>query len=69
MALSNVVMYFIIFATAATLFKAGKTDIQSATDAAEALRPIAGNASSMLLALGLLGAGFLDRTSKALGAN
>jgi len=59
MALSNVVMYFIIFATAATLFKAGKTDIQSATDAAEALRPIAGNASSILLALGLVGAGFL----------
>ena len=59
MALSNVVMYFIIFATAATLFKSGKTDIQSATDAAEALRPIAGDVSSILLALGLVGAGFL----------
>lgn len=56
---SNVVMYFIILATAATLFKSGKTDIQSATDAAQALRPIAGPACSILLAVGLIGAGFL----------
>jgi NRAMP (natural resistance-associated macrophage protein)-like metal ion transporter len=56
---SNVVMYFIILATAATLFKAGKHDIQSAADAAEALRPLAGSASTALLALGLVGAGFL----------
>lgn len=59
MAFSNVVMYFIILATAATLFKAGKTDISSATDAAQALRPLAGNAASLLLAVGLIGAGFL----------
>jgi NRAMP (natural resistance-associated macrophage protein)-like metal ion transporter len=56
---SNVVMYFIILATAATLFKAGKTSIQSATEAAEALRPLAGNASAVLLALGLIGSGLL----------
>ncbi len=56
---SNVVMYFIILATAATLFKAGKTDIQSATEAAQALRPLAGDAAYVLLALGLIGAGFL----------
>jgi Mn2+/Fe2+ NRAMP family transporter len=56
---SNVVMYFIILATAATLFKAGKHDIQSAADAAEALRPLAGSAATTLLALGLVGAGFL----------
>jgi NRAMP (natural resistance-associated macrophage protein)-like metal ion transporter len=56
---SNVVMYFIILATAATLFKAGKTDIQSATEAAQALRPLAGDAAYALLALGLIGAGFL----------
>lgn len=56
---SNVVMYFIILATAATLFKSGKTNIQSATEAAQALRPLAGNACSILLALGLIGAGFL----------
>jgi NRAMP (natural resistance-associated macrophage protein)-like metal ion transporter len=58
MLFSNVVMYFIMLATAATLFKAGKT-IDSATDAAEALRPLAGDASAILLALGLIGAGFL----------
>ena len=56
---SNVVMYFIILATAATLFKAGQTDIQSAAEAAQALRPLAGDAASALLALGLIGAGFL----------
>jgi hypothetical protein len=36
---SNLVMYFIILATAATLYKSGKSDIQSATDAAMALEP------------------------------
>ncbi|TAK77339.1 MAG: divalent metal cation transporter [Dehalococcoidia bacterium] len=56
---SNVVMYFIIFATAATLFQAGQTDISSAADAAEALRPLAGDLSSVLLAVGLVGSGFL----------
>jgi len=56
---SNVVMYFIILSTAATLFKAGKTNIQSATEAAEALRPLAGDWASLLLALGLAGAGIL----------
>jgi NRAMP (natural resistance-associated macrophage protein)-like metal ion transporter len=57
---SNVVMYFIILATAATLHKAGKTDIQSATEAAQALRPLAGEAAYVLLAVGLIGAGFLS---------
>ncbi len=59
MFLSNVVMYFIILTTAATLFKAGNTDIQSATEAAEALKPLAGDAAGLLLAVGLIGAGFL----------
>ena len=59
MLLSNLVMYFIILATAATLFKAGKTNIQTAADAAVALRPIAGQAAEMLLAIGLIGTGFL----------
>jgi Mn2+/Fe2+ NRAMP family transporter len=52
-------MYFIILTTAATLFKAGKTNIESATEAAQALRPPAGDAAYFLLALGLIGAGFL----------
>jgi Mn2+/Fe2+ NRAMP family transporter len=59
MLFSNVVMYFIILTTGATLFKAGKTNIQSATDAAEALRPLAGAGAKVLLALGLVGTGFL----------
>ncbi|MDQ2935071.1 MAG: divalent metal cation transporter [Chloroflexota bacterium] len=56
---SILVMYFIMLATAATLHQAGKTDINSATDAAEALRPLAGNLSSILLAVGLIGSGVL----------
>jgi Mn2+/Fe2+ NRAMP family transporter len=59
MVLSNLVMYFIILGTAATLHVAGKTEIQSAAEAAEALRPVAGDAAGVLLALGLIGAGFL----------
>jgi Mn2+/Fe2+ NRAMP family transporter len=56
---SNVVMYFIILATGVTLFKAGKSDIQSASDAAQALRPLAGDSAYLFLALGLIGTGFL----------
>jgi len=59
MSFSNVVMYFIILATAATLWKAGRTDIQTAADAAEALRPLAGNAAYLLMTLGLVGSGVL----------
>ncbi|MDQ6652112.1 MAG: divalent metal cation transporter, partial [Acidobacteriota bacterium] len=57
--LSNLVMYFIILATAATLFKSGQTNIQSAADAAQALRPLAGRGAEILLAVGLIGTGFL----------
>jgi NRAMP (natural resistance-associated macrophage protein)-like metal ion transporter len=59
MFLSNVVMYFIMLSTAATLFQAGKTGIQSAAEAAEALRPLAGDSAYILFAAGLIGAGFL----------
>jgi NRAMP (natural resistance-associated macrophage protein)-like metal ion transporter len=59
MGFSVLVMYFIMLATAATLHAAGKSDIKSATDAAEALRPIAGDLSSLLLAVGLIGTGVL----------
>jgi Mn2+/Fe2+ NRAMP family transporter len=59
MLISNLVMYFIILSTAATLFKAGKTEIQGAAEAAQALRPLAGRAAEALLALGLIGTGFL----------
>ena len=56
---SELVAYFIIFVTAATLFKSGHTNVNSATDAAEALRPLAGDAAKYLLAVGLIGAGLL----------
>jgi Mn2+/Fe2+ NRAMP family transporter len=56
---SNVVMYFIILSTASTLFKAGKTDINTAAEAAEALRPLAGDGAAVLFALGIIGVGFL----------
>ncbi len=59
MLFSNVIMYFIILATAATLFKSGKPDIHSAADAAQALRPLAGNAAALLLSMGLIGSGLL----------
>jgi Mn2+/Fe2+ NRAMP family transporter len=59
MLFSNLAMYFIMLATASTLFKAGKTDISSAADAAQALRPLAGNAAGLLFSLGVIGVGFL----------
>lgn len=59
MGVSNLVMFFIILATALTLFKDGKTDIKSAADAAEALRPIAGDLAGILFAVGMIGAGLL----------
>lgn len=59
MLFSNIVMYFIILATAATLYEAGQHNIESATQAAQSLRPLAGNAAGLLFALGLIGVGFL----------
>lgn len=59
MLLSNAVMYFIILTTAATLHAAGQRDIQTAQQAAQALRPLAGNGASLLFALGIIGTGLL----------
>ncbi len=59
MGVSNLVMYFIILATSLTLFKAGKTDINSAADAAEALKPLAGDFAGIIFATGMIGAGLL----------
>ena len=56
---SNLIMYFIILTTAATLHAQGKTSISTAQDAAEALRPVAGNGAYWLFSLGLIGAGML----------
>jgi Mn2+/Fe2+ NRAMP family transporter len=56
---SNLVMYFIIFAAAATLHKSGQTEIGSAEEAAGALAPLAGKAATVLMALALVGSGLL----------
>jgi len=55
----NLVFYFVIICAAATLNKAGITEIQSAADAAIALEPLAGSAAKYLFALALIGVGFL----------
>jgi NRAMP (natural resistance-associated macrophage protein)-like metal ion transporter len=59
MIFSNVVMYFIILSTGATLFHAGQHDVESAAQAAEALRPLAGAGASALFAAGVIGVGLL----------
>jgi NRAMP (natural resistance-associated macrophage protein)-like metal ion transporter len=56
---SNLVMYFIILTTAATLHAGGHTTIATARQAAEALRPLAGEWAYWLFALGLIGTGML----------
>ena len=56
---SNLIMYFIILTTAATLHTHGTTDIRTARQAAEALRPLAGQGAYWLFTLGLIGTGML----------
>jgi len=56
---SNVAMFFIMLATAATLHPAGRTQIETARQAAEALRPLAGDLAYVLFALGIIGTGLL----------
>lgn len=57
---SNLVMFFIIATTAATLHQFGITDIETADQAAEALRPLAGNLTFILFAAGIVGTGLLS---------
>ena len=59
MFLSNVVMFFIIVACGATLYGAGITNIATAADAAQALRPFAGDMATYLFAAGIIGTGLL----------
>lgn len=59
MLLSNLVMFFIIAACGGILFPHGITNITSAAQAAEALRPFAGNATYFLFAIGIIGTGLL----------
>jgi NRAMP (natural resistance-associated macrophage protein)-like metal ion transporter len=56
---SNLVMFFIILTTAATLNRAGHTEIATTRDAAEALRPLAGNFAYLLYTIGVIGTGLL----------
>lgn len=56
---SDLIAYFIIVATAATLHQAGQTEINSAAEAAQALAPVAGEYAFLLFAIGLLGASLL----------
>ncbi len=59
MGLSNLVAFFIMVTTAATLHANGVTDVQTSEQAAEALRPIAGQFAFIIFALGILGTGLL----------
>ncbi len=56
---SNIVMFFIILTTAITLNRHGITNIETARQAAEALRPFAGNFAATVFTLGIVGVGFL----------
>ncbi|TIU59275.1 MAG: divalent metal cation transporter, partial [Mesorhizobium sp.] len=59
MTFSNLIMYFIILSTGSTLYQAGQTQIETAAQAAEALRPLAGDAAGIVFAAGVIGVGFL----------
>ncbi|TPM56947.1 divalent metal cation transporter [Mesorhizobium sp. B2-2-4] len=59
MIFSNLIMYFIILSTGSTLYEAGHTQIETAAQAAEVLRPLAGDAAGILFAAGVIGVGFL----------
>lgn len=60
MLLANVVFYFIVMTTAATLYPAGIREISTAKEAAEALRPLAGDKATILFAIGFIGTGLLS---------
>jgi NRAMP (natural resistance-associated macrophage protein)-like metal ion transporter len=59
MGFSNLIALFILISTAATLHRAGITDIETSAQAAEALRPIAGDFAFLLFSLGIIGTGLL----------
>ena len=56
---SDLTAYFIILATAVTLHASGITDIQTASQAAGALKPLAGNFAFLLFAIGIIGVGLI----------
>jgi NRAMP (natural resistance-associated macrophage protein)-like metal ion transporter len=68
MIFSNVILYFIILSTAATLHRDGTTTIDSAAQAASALEPLAGGGAKPLFALGVIGVGMLAVPVMTIGA-
>jgi NRAMP (natural resistance-associated macrophage protein)-like metal ion transporter len=60
MLIANVVFYFIVLTTAATLYPAGIHHIATAREAAEALRPLAGDKATVIFAIGFIGTGLLS---------
>ena len=59
MAFSNLIAFFVILTTAATLHAHGVTNIQTSAQAAEALRPVAGDFAFLLFSIGIIGTGLL----------
>ena len=59
MLFASLVFYFVILASAATLHATGKTKIETAVEAAQALRPLSSGVASILFAVGLIGSGVL----------
>jgi len=59
MTFSNLIAFFIILSTAATLHAAGVTDIETSAQAAQALRPLAGEFTFLLFSMGIIGTGML----------
>jgi NRAMP (natural resistance-associated macrophage protein)-like metal ion transporter len=68
MLFSSLVTYFVMLATGATLHKVGQTNIETAAQAAEALRPVAGDAAGALFAIGIIAVGFLSVPIMTTGA-
>lgn len=60
MVISNLIMYFIILTTGTVLYKNGITEILSVEQAAQALKPLAGNYAYFLFAMGIIGAGIIS---------
>ena len=59
MVFSNIIAFFIILDTAAVLHAHGITDIQTGAQAAEALRPLAGESAFLLFSIGIIGTGLI----------
>jgi Mn2+/Fe2+ NRAMP family transporter len=68
MLFANLVMYSIMLATGSTLHAAGTHDIETAAQAAEALRPLAGDVAGLLFTVGVVGVGFLAIPIMTVGA-